>query len=117
MDHEFSIQSRKNGDIVVLDLRGSLTVGANEQNFKETVSELLSRNQNKMVVNLSRIEFLDSSGIGALIKSYTTLTQRGGKLKLLQPNKLIRKTLSITGLTGVFEIFEEEAAAIASFNA
>ena len=115
MDHEFDIQKRKKGDVVVLDLVGSLTVGANEQAFKETVSDLISRKYTRIVVNLVGVEFMDSSGIGAIVKSYTTLTQNGGKLKLLQPNKMIRHTLKITGLLGIFEIFEEEGAAISSF--
>ncbi|MCI0413595.1 STAS domain-containing protein [bacterium] len=115
MDHEFDMQKRKKGDVVVLDLAGSLTVGANEQVFKETITDLVSRKHNRIVVNLDAVEFMDSSGIGALVKSYTTITQNGGKLKLLQPNKMIRHTLKITGLLGIFEIFEDEAAAIASF--
>ena len=115
MDHEFEIQKRKKGDVVVLDLVGSLTVGANEQAFKETVSDLTARKHTRIVVNLGQVEFMDSSGIGALVKSYTTITQSGGKLKLLNPNKMIRHTLKITGLMGIFEIFEDEAAAIASF--
>jgi anti-sigma B factor antagonist len=115
LDHEFEIQKRKKGDVIVLDLTGSLTVGANEQFFKDTVSDLISRKYNRIVVNLGSVEFMDSSGIGALVKSYTTITQAGGKLKLLQPNKMIRHTLKITGLLGIFEIFDEEAAAIGSF--
>jgi anti-sigma B factor antagonist len=115
MDHVFDIQKRKKGDVVVLDLIGSLTVGANEQTFKETVSDLASRKYNRVVVNLGQVEFMDSSGIGALVKSYTTITQNGGKLKLLQPNKMIRHTLKITGLMGIFEVFDDEAAAIGSF--
>jgi anti-sigma B factor antagonist len=115
MDHAFDIQKRKKGDVVLLDLVGSLTVGANEQFFKETVSDLTARKHNRIVVNLGAVEFMDSSGIGALVKSYTTITQNGGKLKLLQPNKMIRHTLKITGLLGIFEIFDDEGSAIASF--
>lgn len=115
MDHDFDIQKRKKGDVVLLDLVGSLTVGANEQNFKDTVTDLTARKHNRIVVNLGGVEFMDSSGIGALVKSFTTITQNGGKLKLLQPNKMIRHTLKITGLLGIFEIFDDEAAAIASF--
>jgi len=115
MDHEFDIQKRKKGDVVVLDLVGSLTVGANELAFKDTVSDLISRKYNQIVVNLNGVEFMDSSGIGAIVKSYTTITQNGGKFKLLQPNKMIRHTLKLTGLLGIFEIFEDEAAAISSF--
>jgi len=115
MDHEFDIQKRKKGDVVVLDLTGSLTVGANEQAFKDIVSDLISRKHIRIVVNLGAVEFMDSSGIGAIVKCYTTLDRNGGKLKLLQPNKMIRHTLKITGLLGIFETFEDEAAAVASF--
>jgi anti-sigma B factor antagonist len=113
--HEFQIGKRKKGDVVLIDLIGNLTVGANEQAFKELIGELVSRKHTRVVVNLTDVEFMDSSGIGALVKSYTTLTQAGGKLKLLQPNKMIRHTLKITGLLGIFQIFEDEASAIASF--
>lgn len=116
MDHEFEIKKRSSGGVVILDLLGSLTVGINEQAFKENVSELTSGKLNRILVNLGELEFMDSSGIGALVKSYTTITQSGGKLKLLRPNKMIQKTLKITGLLGVFEIFEDEASAIASFS-
>jgi len=115
MDHEFDIQKRKKGDVVVLDLIGNLTVGANEQRYKDAIADLTSRNYNRVVLNLETVEFMDSSGIGAIVKSYTTITQSGGKLKLLNPGKMVRHTLKITGLLGIFEVFDDEAAAISSF--
>jgi anti-sigma B factor antagonist len=114
-EHAFDLQKRKKGDVVLLDLAGSLTVGANEQLFKDTVLELLNRKNNKILVNLKELEFMDSSGIGALVKSYTTVTQNGGRLKLLQPSKMVMQTLKITGLLGIFETFDDEAKAISSF--
>jgi len=115
MDHAFDIQQRKKGDVFILDLAGSLTVGASEQYLKDTVTELLSQRHNKVVLNLQAVEFMDSSGVGAIVKSYTTVTQSGGKLKLLQPGKMVRHTLKITGLLGIFEVFEDEGDAISSF--
>jgi anti-sigma B factor antagonist len=115
MDHEFDIQHRKVGDVTILDLIGNLTVGVNEQSFKDTVAELLAHNRNRIVVNLQNLAFIDSSGVGAIVKSYTTVTHNDGKLKLLQPSKMVRHTLKITGLLGIFEVFDDEAAAIASF--
>ena len=115
MDHAFDIQQRKWGDVIILDLAGSLTVGSSEQLLKDTVTELLSQRHNKVVLNLQAVEFMDSSGVGAIVKSYTTVTQSGGKLKLLQPGKMVRHTLKITGLLGIFEVFEEEGTAISSF--
>jgi anti-sigma B factor antagonist len=115
MDHELDIHHRKTGDVLLLDLAGSLTVGVNEQSFRQALLDLLSGEQNRVLLNLGGVEFIDSSGIGALVKTYTTVTNRGGKLKLLSPNKRIRETLKITGLLGVFEIFEDENSAVASF--
>ena len=115
MDHEFEIQHREVGDVTILDLIGNLTVGANEQLLKETVAELLANNHNRIVVNLLNLAFIDSSGVGAIVKSYTTVTTNAGKLKLLQPGKMVRHTLKITGLLGIFEVYDEESAAIASF--
>jgi anti-sigma B factor antagonist len=115
MEGDLEIGKRKKGDVVILDLQGNLTIGVNEASFKEMVSDLLSRGYNKIIVNLQNVDIIDSSGVGALVKSYTTITQSGGKLKLLQPNKIVKHTLKITGLLGIFETHEEEGAAISSF--
>jgi anti-anti-sigma factor len=115
MEGDLEIGKRKKGDVVILDLQGNLTIGVNETSFKEMVSDLLSRNYNKVIVNLQNVDIIDSSGVGALVKSYTTITQSGGRLKLLQPNKMVRHTLKITGLLGIFETYDEEGTAIASF--
>ncbi len=113
-DH-LDIQKRKKGDVVILDLAGNLTLGQPEQSFKDTIAELSSRKQINIVVNLQTVEFMDSSGVGALVKSYTSLTKSGGKLKLLQAGKYIQHTLKLTGLLGLFELYDDEAAALSSF--
>jgi anti-sigma B factor antagonist len=113
--HTFDIQKRKKGDVILLDVSGNLTLGEGEQTFKDTVIDLLNRKQNKILVNLKDLQFMDSSGVGALVKSYTTVTQSGGRLKLLQPAKMVLQTLKITGLLGIFETFDDEAKAIASY--
>lgn len=115
MEQEFRIEKRKKGDVVILDVVGNLTIGSNDQAFKELVAELVSRRQNKIIVNLESVEFMDSSGVGALVKSYTTVMNAGGRFKLMQIGKMIRHTLKSTGLLGIFEVFEDEASAIASF--
>ena len=115
MEKEFRIEKRKKGDVIILDVVGDLTIGSNDQAFKELVSDLVSRKQNKIVVNLEGVEFMDSSGVGAIVKSYTTVMNTGGRLKLLQPGRMIRQTLKSTGLLGIFEVFDDEAAAISSF--
>ena len=113
--YPFEIQKRKKGDVVILDILGDLTLGDPEQTFREVVSELVERKQTFVVVNLEGVEFVDSSGVGALIKSHTTLAKRGGRLKLLKPGKHIRQTLKITGLLGVLEVCDEESEALAAF--
>jgi anti-sigma B factor antagonist len=115
MGHPFDIQRRKKGDVVILDLVGDLTLGEPEQLFRDVFAECVSRKQSHLIVNLESVDFMDSSGVGALVKSYTTLTRLGGRMKLLKPGKMIRQTLRITGLLGVLEIWEDELEALASF--
>jgi anti-sigma B factor antagonist len=115
MPDELDISKRKKGDVVILDLSGNLTLGSPEQQFKDTIADLTARKQTKVIVNLQGVEFMDSSGVGALVKSFTTLSKSGGKLKLLQAGKFIQHTLKLTGLIGIFELYDDEASALSSF--
>lgn len=115
MSLPLEIQKRKKGDVVVLDLVGNLTLGEPEQAFRDLVTDLISRKQTRILVNLEAIDFMDSSGIGALVKTYTTVLRLGGSLKLLKPAKRIRQTLHLTGLLGVLQVWEDEMEALASF--
>ena len=115
MDHAFGVQEREKGDVMILDLSGSLTIGSGDQELKSLVSDLSSRGVNNILINLQYVEFMDSTGIGAIVKSYATLTNKGGRLKLLNPSKLIRHSLKVIGLLGIFEVFDDEAQALASF--
>lgn len=103
------------GDVTVLDLKGNLTLGTGEQKMREVIDELLARGQTKLLLNLAAVPVLDSSGIGAIIKSFTTAKKDGGKLKLVNLSRLARQLLSITGLLSVLEVFDDEASALASF--
>ncbi|MEK6325089.1 MAG: STAS domain-containing protein [Acidobacteriota bacterium] len=109
------INVRTAGDVTVLDLKGNLTLGAGEQKMREVIDELLARGRTKLLLNLAAVPVLDSSGIGAIIKSFTTAKKDGGKLKLLNLSRLARQLLSITGLLSVLEVFDDEASALASF--
>lgn len=115
MKQEFRIERRKKGDVVILDVVGNLIAGPNDQALKELVSDLVSERQNQIVVNLENVEFVDSSGVGSLVKSYTTVMNTGGRLKLMQIGEMTRHTLKMTGLLGVFEVFEDETSALSSF--
>jgi anti-anti-sigma factor len=113
-DH-LDIEKRKKGDIIVLELVGRFTLGEPEQYYRDTIADLISRKQTNIVLNMEGLEFMDSSGVGAMVKSYTTLIKIGGKLKLLKAGKFIQHSLKITGLLGIFELYDDEASALNSF--
>ena len=109
------INVRTAGDVTVLDLKGNLTLGAGEQKMREVIDELLASGRTRLLLNFAAVPVLDSSGIGAIIKSFTTAKKDGGKLKLVNLSRLARQLLSITGLLSVLEVFDDEASALASF--
>ena len=106
---------RANGKVTILDLQGNLTIGAAEETLRQRVEELVTDNQKYLLINLDNVPMIDSSGIGSLVKSFTHAKNKGGKLKLLKPSRLAQQLLSITGLLSVFETFDDEATAVASF--
>ena len=109
------IHFRTEGSVTILDLQGNLTIGRSEEQLRETVNQLLAEGHKHLLINLSEVPTIDSSGIGALIKAFTTAKNGEGKLKLFKPSRLARQLLSITGLLSVIETFEDEATALASF--
>ncbi len=106
---------RANGKVTIVDLQGNLTIGAAEETLRQRVEELVTDNQKYLLINLENVPMIDSSGIGSLVKSFTHAKNKGGKLKLLKPSRLAQQLLSITGLLSVFETFDDEATAVASF--
>ena len=109
------INLRTSGSVTILDLNGNLTLGAGEEALTETISQLLKDGQKYLLVNMADVPFIDSSGIGGLIKSFSRVKSAGGKLKLLKPSTAARQLLSITGLLAVFETLDDEATALGSF--
>ena len=104
------------GDIVILDLRGKITIGEGSVLLRDTVETLLQAGRNRIILNLGGVSYVDSSGIGELVSRYTTTKNMGGKLKLLNLPKKIKDLLMITKLLTVFEIYEDEPAALESFQ-
>ena len=109
------IHTREKGSVTIIDLMGNLTIGPSEESLRETIHGLVGAGQKAILINLASVPLIDSSGIGAIIKSYTIVKEAGGQIKVLNPPRLARQLLSITGLLSVLETFDDEAAAVASF--
>lgn len=110
------IETRTVGDVQLLDCSGKITLGEGTMAIRNTVRELLKNGNKKIVLNLSDVNYIDSSGIGELVSSFTTVANQGGQLKLLNLTKKIHELLAITKLLTVFQTFDNEQAAIGSFK-
>ncbi len=110
------IETRTIGDIRILDCSGKITLGEGTMTVRNTVRDILKGNGKKIILNLANVNYIDSSGIGELVSTYTTVTNSGGQLKLLNLTKKIQELLAITKLLTVFQVFENEQAALASFR-
>ena len=111
------IEERKVGDVVVLDLKGKITLGEGDELLKDKVNSLVNRGFRKIVLNLAEVPYVDSAGLGEIVRTYTTVSRQGGSLKLLNLTKRITDLLSITKLLTVFETFDSENEAVRSFSA
>jgi anti-sigma B factor antagonist len=99
----------------VIDAEGRITLGEGSSVFRESVKDLLSKGNKKILLNLEHVSYIDSSGIGELVSGFTSVSNAGGSLKLLKLTKRIQDLLQITKLYTVFEVFDDEAKALASF--
>jgi anti-anti-sigma factor len=109
------ITVRSSGVVTIIDLNGNLTIGRSEEALRETVKRLIGEERQFILLNLAEVPMIDSSGIGAIIKSFTSLQEVNGKLKVLRPSRMARQLLTITGLMSVLESYEDEGQAISSF--
>ena len=113
---QLSIKERQAGDITILDLSGKITIGEGSVQLREAIRKLLEESKKKLLLNLGEVAYVDSSGIGELVSSYTTANNQGGQLKLLNLTKKIQDLLMITKLLTVFETFDNEKASLESFK-
>ena len=111
------IEERIIGDVTVLDLRGKMTLGEGDELLKDKINSLIHQGQKKLLLNLEGVPYIDSAGLGEIVRTYTTVSRQGGNLKLVNLTKRITDLLSITKLLTVFETFESEAEALKSFQA
>ncbi|MEK7834511.1 MAG: STAS domain-containing protein [Acidobacteriota bacterium] len=109
------IQIRTIGKVTILDLSGNLTIGKSEESLRDAVKQLIAEERLMLLLNLAGVPMIDSSGIGAMIKSFTSVKDANGKMKVLKPSRMAHQLLSITGLLSVLETFEDEKAAVSSF--
>ena len=107
---------RQAGDVVILDLRGRITLGEAVGAFRDEIRGLLANKQKNILLNLAKVSHVDSCGLGELVGLFTTVTTRDGQLKLLNLRNRIRALLQITKLDTVFETFTDEKAALRSFQ-
>ncbi len=110
------ITTRQVGDVTVIDASGRITLGEGASAFRDTVRDLSAKGDKKILLNLSEVSYIDSSGIGEMVSGFTTVTNHGGQLKLLGLSKRVKDLLQITKLYTVFEVFDDEAAAVRSFT-
>ena len=108
------IHTRRVGDVHILDINGKITLGKATTAVRHTISDLLENGGKKIVLNLTEVNYIDSSGIGELVRTYTTVTQHGKQLILLNLTKKVKELLVITKLLTVFQIYETEQAAVES---
>ncbi len=109
------LSTRQVGDVSVVDVAGRITLGEGSSALRETLREMVGKNQKKILLNLGDVSYIDSSGIGELVSGFTTVTNSGGQLKLLNLNKRVKDLLQITKLYTVFDVHDDEAGAIRSF--
>jgi anti-sigma B factor antagonist len=107
------LTTRQVGDVTVIDAAGRITLGASA--FRDLIRDLAAKGEKKIILNLSEVSYIDSSGIGELVSGFTTVTNHGGQLKLVGLSKRVKDLLQVTKLYTVFEAFEEEADAVRTF--
>jgi anti-sigma B factor antagonist len=103
-------------DIIVLDVSGRITLGEGNVILREIVRDLADKGTKKVVLNLYEVNYMDSSGVGELVKTHTTFRNKGGQLKLANLNKRVHDLLEMTRLSAVFDIHKDEASALKSFR-
>ena len=111
------IAERNVGDVTVLDLKGKMTLGEGDELLKDKINSLLAQGRKQLVLNLEGVPYIDSAGLGEVVRTYTTVSRQGGSMKLLNLTKRIEDLLSITKLLTVFDTFDTEAEALKSFSA
>jgi anti-sigma B factor antagonist len=110
------IEERVVNDVTILDLKGKITLGEGDEVLKDKINSLILQNRKRILLNLEDVPYIDSAGLGEIVRTYTTVSRQGGQLKLVNLTKRITDLLSITKLLTVFETFDTEPEALKSFS-
>jgi anti-sigma B factor antagonist len=111
------IEERVVDNVTILDLKGKMTLGEGDELLKDYINRALAQKKLQLLLNLEGVPYIDSAGLGEIVRTYTTVSRQGGKLKLVNLTKRITDLLSITKLLTVFETFESVPEAVKSFKA
>ncbi len=110
------IEERVVNDVTILDLKGKITLGEGDEALKDKINSLIHQNRKRILLNLADVPYIDSAGLGEIVRTYTTVSRQGGQLKLVNLTKRITDLLMITKLLTVFETFESERDALTSYT-
>jgi anti-sigma B factor antagonist len=110
------IDERVVGEVIILDMKGKVTLGEGDEALKDKINSLLHQGKKKLLLNLEGVPYIDSAGLGEIVRTYTTVSRQGGQLKLVNLTKRITDLLMITKLLTVFETFDSEPEALKSFS-
>lgn len=110
------VNTRQVDGVQVVDVSGRITLGEGSSAVRDVLRDLIGKGEKKILLNLSEVSYIDSSGIGELVSGYTTISNQSGTLKLVGLTKRVKDLLQITKLYTVFDVHEEEAHAIRSFS-
>ncbi len=111
-----AIASREVDGVTVLDLSGRITLGEGSVQLRDAIRDLIGKGQKRILLDLGEVSYIDSSGLGELVSAYTTARNQGAALKLLKLTKKVHDLLQLTKLYTVFDIYDDEASAIASYR-
>jgi anti-sigma B factor antagonist len=111
-----TITTREVSHVTIVDITGRITLGDETGKLRDAIRQLIAAGKKKIVLNLAQVDYLDSSGVGELVSSFTTVRNAGGELKLLSLSKKVSDILQVTKLYTVFDIKEDEFTAVKSFD-
>ena len=110
------LSSRLADDVTVIDIEGKILLGEGDLQVRQAIDDLLAQGRKKFLLNLARVPYIDSAGLGQIIRCFTAVRKAGGTLKLLSPNAKVVDLLTVTKLVNVFDWYNDESNALGSFS-